>query len=366
MKRDESLSPSLFTFRSRQLRAGPPNPYAPAAAGALACSEFFRRVFQRSGFERDTSVSLLDFSGSTGSNLELPARDVGEVIFVGLGGVANAAIWALARHLGLRGKFWLVDHEDLTLPNLQRYLLGTFSDVSTSKVDLAERALRANGLTTERCRVALEQFAESRGGIDLPTICISVDNRGSRRAAQALLPKLAVNGWTGENSLGASWHVFSRDAACLACLYHPHGLGPSATEQAAIVLGLPHLRVAELWANRQGLAAEDIRAAALALGVEEAKLVHWRGRPLAEFYTEVVCGSVRLDITGVRRVETVPLAHQSALAGILMASELVKRTLPELAKLSQPEPLVSWDASKLTLQAFPKARSRAIGSISKA
>ncbi len=208
MKRDESLSPSLFTFRSRQLRAGPSNPYAAAAAGALACSEFFRRVFQRSGFERDTSVSLLDFSGSTGSNLELPARDVGEVIFVGLGGVANAAIWALARHLGLRGKFWLVDHEDLTLPNLQRYLRGTFSDVSTSKVDLAERALRANGLTTERCRVALEQFAESRGGIDLPTICISVDKRGSRRAEQALLPKLAVNGWTDENSLGASLACF--------------------------------------------------------------------------------------------------------------------------------------------------------------
>lgn len=328
---------------SRQLRAGPSNPYAAAAAAVLACSELFRRVFQRSGFDRDTSVSLLDFNGSTGSNLELPARDVGEVVFVGLGGVGNAAIWALARHSGLVGKFWLVDHEDLTLLNLQRYLLGTFSDVSTSKVELAERALRASGLTAERCRVTLEQFAESRGGIDLPTICTSVDNRGSRRAAQALLPKLAVNGWTGENSLGASWHVFSRDAACLACLYHPHGLGSSTTEQAAVALGLTPERAAHLWVTRQGLAAEDIRSAAHALGVEDANLTSWRGKPLAEFYTDVVCGGVPLDIAGVRRAETVPLAHQSAMAGILMASELVKRTLPELAKFSQPEPLVSWD-----------------------
>jgi hypothetical protein len=328
---------------SRQLKAGPSNPYAAAAAATLACSELFRRVFQRSGFERDTSVSLLDFSGETGANLELPARNIGEVLFVGVGGVGNAAIWALGRHIGLKGKFWFVDHEDLTILNLQRYLLGTYSDVSVSKVELARRAFQTTKLTTELYRVTLEQFAKTRGGIDIPTICISVDNKDSRRSAQALLPKLVINGWTGDSSLGASWHVFSRDAACLACLYHPHGPGLSSTEQAAIALGLPSVRAAELWVSPLGLAAEDIRSAAHALGVEEAELMPWRGRPLAEFYTQVVCGGVPLNIAGIRRVEVVPLAHQSALAGILMASELVKRTIPELAKPSQPESLVSWD-----------------------
>lgn len=328
---------------SRRLRAGPSNPYSAAAAAALACSELFIRVFRRSGFKRDYSVSLLDFSSDTGADLELPARNVGEILFVGLGGVGNAAVWTLARHPGLRGKLFLVDHQDLTLLNLQRYLLGTFSDVYVSKVQLAQRALRHTDLTTEPCHVTLEQFAEARGGIDIPTICISVDNRDSRRSAQALLPELAINGWTGENSLGASWHVFSRNAACLACLYHPHGPGLSATEQAAIALGLASVRAAELWVTRQGLSAEDIRSAAFALGVEEDKLLPWRGKPLAEFYTDVICGAVPLDIAGVRRVETIPLAHQSALAGILMASELVKRTLPDLARISQPESLVSWD-----------------------
>jgi hypothetical protein len=222
-------------------------------------------------------------------------------------------------------------------------LLGTYSDVAVSKVELAQRALRATKLTTEACRVTLEQFAETRAGVDIPTICISVDNKDSRRSAQALLPKMVVNGWTGDNSLGASWHVFSQNVACLACLYHPHGQGLSATEQAAITLGLTPGRVADLWVTRQGLAAEDIRLAAGALGVEEAALTPWRGKPLTEFYTDVVCGAVPLEIAGVRRAQAVPLAHQSALAGILMASELLKRTLPELAKSSQSEPLVSWD-----------------------
>ena len=90
----------------------------------------------------------------------------------------------------------------------------------------------------------------------------------------------------------------------------------------------------------------------------------WRGKSLGDLYTDVVCGAVPLDVRGVGRVETVPLAHQSALAGILMAAELLKRTRPELAALSQPEPLVSWDN---VLQAAPgiwrKPRAREIGCI---
>ncbi len=330
-------------LHSRNLERGPSNPYAAAAAAALACSELFRRLFSKSGPERDVFLSLLDYGGNTGANRELTSGNVGEVLFVGIGGVGNAAIWCLARHAGLQGKLLLAEPEDLTLPNAQRYLLGMFSDVNTAKVELARRELQDTRLTVEAYRMSLEQFADLRGGINIPTICISTDNKDSRRSAQALLPKLAVSGWTGDGSLGASWHVFSRNAACLACLYHPHGQGLSQTDQAALALGLTNARAAELWVTRQGLASEDLRAAAHALGIDESALAAWRGRPLADLYSDVFCGAVQLDIAGIRRVEAVPLAHQSALAGIFMASELLKRTSPELAKLSQIEPLVGWD-----------------------
>ncbi|MCL4319141.1 MAG: hypothetical protein M1596_04520, partial [Firmicutes bacterium] len=64
---------------------------------------------------------------------------------------------------------------------------------------------------------------------------------------------------------------------------------------------------------------------------------------------------------GVGKIETVPLAHQSALAGILMAAELIKRTQPELAALSQPETLVSWDdvlREPPTIWGKPRAREK--------
>lgn len=343
-------------------RMGPANPYAAGAAATLSCAELFRRIFLKSEPEQDVSVSLLNFDKETGANLKLKNADVGDVLFVGVGAVGNAALWALARDSHVLGRLWLVDAENVALSNLQRYVLATYSDIDRSKVLLGQESLSKTKLSVEPRQLTLEQFAEACGPITTPTTVVSVDNIDGRRSAQALLPQLVINGWTGDQALGASWHVLSRDAACLACLYHPHGQGSSAIEQAAKALGLPHDRTALLWVTAQPLSDADIRSAATALGVQESELAPWRGKSLGDLYTDVVCGAVPLDVRGVGRVETVPLAHQSALAGILMAAELLKRTRPELAALSQPEPLVSWDN---VLQAAPgiwrKPRAREIG-----
>lgn len=324
-------------------RAGPSNPYAAGAAAALACAELFRRIFLKSKTERDVSVSLLNFDEDTGANLGIIDADISDVLFVGVGAVGNAALWALARDTQTRGRLWLVDGEEVTLSNLQRYALTKFADVGRSKVLLGQEALSSSRLTAETTQSTLEQFIEDQGAINIPVTVVSVDNVDGRRSAQALLPRLVINGWTGDQALGTSWHIFSRDAACLACLYHPLGQGSSAIEQAAKALGLQHDRAAILWVTRQPLSGDDIKVVAKSLGVNESVLKPWLTKSLGDIYTDVVCGAVPLDVTGVGKVETVPLAHQSALAGILMAAELLKRTQPELAALSQPEPLISWD-----------------------
>jgi len=340
---------------------GPPNPYAAGAAAALACAELFRRIFLKSRRERNVSLSLLNFDKKTGASLELADENIGEVLFVGVGAVGNAALWALSRDTSIQGRLWLVDDEDVALSNLQRYVLATHKDVGRSKVLLGQQILSETGLNVEPSHLTLDGFTKEQGPIDIPVTVVSVDNVDGRRSAQTLLPRLVVNGWTGEQALGASWHVLSRDAACLACLYHPHGQGSSAIEQAARALGLSHDRTAFLWVSRQPLSDEDIHIAATTLGVNESVLTPWRGKSLGDLYTDVVCGAVPLDVTGVGKIETVPLAHQSALAGILMAAELLKRTQPELTALSQPEPLVSWDdilRAPPTIWGKPRAREK--------
>jgi hypothetical protein len=137
--------------------------------------------------------------------------------------------------------------------------------------------------------------------------------------------------------------MFERDAACLACLYQPKGPGKSATEQAADALGLTPERAALLWVSNADLTDDDITNAAARLGVEKSSLSPWRGKRLGEFYTDVVCGAVAMDVGSLGRLEMVPLAHQSALAGVLMMAEVIKRAQPDLTALSQSDVLVSYD-----------------------
>ena len=324
-------------------QSGPANPYASAAAASFAASELFRRIFLKGAPEKDFSVSLLNFDASAGLRSEMASSSIGDVLFVAVGAVGNAAVWALSRDSGRTGHLTLLDYEEVELSNLQRYVLGTIRDVGVQKVELARRSLQSSALSCDGIVSNLESFADERKGLKFETICISVDNVASRRASQALLPKLLINGWTGELALGASWHVFSREAACLACLYQPQGEGLSQTEQAAQALGLTSARAALLWVTRTPLTDEDIAAAAQKLGIVSSNLEAWRGKTLGELYTDVVCGAVPINLPVSNRVETVPLAHQSALAGILMATELVKRTSVDLAGLAQQETLVSWD-----------------------
>jgi hypothetical protein len=328
------------TSRER-LPGGSQNPYAAGAAGALAVGSLFRRLLLGKPEEPDFSISLLDFSRDAGAGEGFSGGNIGQIAFVGVGAVGNGAIWALARHQGVMGHLRLIDQESLTDLNLQRYVLGAAKDVGTQKVTIAATALARSSLQVTKEPKSFDQFVDaSNGTLDIPTICVSVDNVEARRSAQAMLPRLTINGWTGETAFGASWHVFSRDAACLACLYQPRGAGPSQTEQAAEALGLTPERAALLWVTRQPLSDDDIASAATRLGVEPKALRDWRRRTLGELYTDVVCGAAPIELPGIKRIEAVPLAHQSALAGILMAAELIKRTLPDVASRAQQDTLI--------------------------
>jgi len=341
---------------------GPTNPYSSAAAAALAWSEVFRRVFLHQSNAHDVRISLLDYGETTGRDLELDGLSIGDVLFVGVGAVGNAAIWSMSRDPKTKGRLTLLDHETLSLSNLQRYVLGTMADIDKPKVNIAAQLLEGTQFETKVSQITLEEH-----GVEAtccPAICISLDNVGGRRAAQALLPRLIVNGWTGEGSLGASWHKFDNGQACLACLYHPHSEGLSIVQQAARAFGLKEERALQLWLTRAPLDSEERRRAAKKLGVHSSVLAAWREKPIGDLYTDIVCGAVPIDLPGVQNVEVVPLAHQSVLAGVIMAAELLKRTNESLSTLSQREPLVAWeDVLRKPPQQWRRPRGREQGCI---
>lgn len=324
--------------------AGPDNPFASAAAATFGVAEVFRRVFVQRRMTRDVRVSLVDYGSSAGGNEPLASLEIPDAALFGIGAVGNSAVWTLARHPSLRGMITLVDHETLDLSNLQRYVLGRGSDVRTPKVELAAREFERSALKIRAVQKRLELFADSYGNsFRCPVVGVSVDSIDARRMTQALLPRLVVNGWTGEASLGASWHVFDREAACLSCLYQPRKAGKSQVERAAEVFGLATERAVTLWLNRQPLTQNELQVAAKRLGVDGNALDGWKKKPFGDLYTHVVCGAAAIPVPAAERDQLVPLAHQSALAGVLMAAELIKRCDPALAARSESESLVAWD-----------------------
>lgn len=322
---------------------GPTNIIAGAAAASLAVAELFRRAFPSHVPPlpfKGTNVSLLDYSDNSGAQDALLRASIGDITLVGVGAVANAAVWCLSRLEALEGTVTLIDGERVDESNLQRYLLALDADVGASKTELAATALRRTGVRTTAIATFLEETVEAHRH---EVVAVSVDNVETRRAVQALLPRIAINGWTSERGLGVSWHDFGTDVACLACAYHPRGDAPSQWQLIANAFGMSVLRVGELWLSEKGVQSSDLDTIALRLQTTRASLQPWLGKPIQDLYSGIACGAIALDFSGIGRLEAVPLAHQSALAGILMAAELVKRTDKGLCQRSGSSRMTIWD-----------------------
>lgn len=339
----------------------PTNILTSLAAATVGVSELFRQVFAElmpAGKSRPSTggFNLLTHAEANPNVPDLPpAIDLGRVHLVGAGAIGQAALYTLAR-LGARGTIVIVDPESITLSNLQRYVLTLDADVGVSKCAVAARALQGSQLNTVRVE---KLWGQDDASASLECVCTAVDSAESRIAIQASLPRRIYNAWTQADDLGWSRHEQFGVAPCLACLYWPTRARPHYYELIASALRQDPLRVlsylvpriaadvplrkelvpvlqnmpipaaASEWYERSIL--EDV-ATARSLSIEA--LAAWRGRPLTELYHEGICGGalVRHEADIASTDVAVPLAHQSVLAGIMLATQVVVASVPELAE----------------------------------
>jgi molybdopterin/thiamine biosynthesis adenylyltransferase len=340
------------------------NPISSAVAACFGAAEIFAVGFGNllpTRQERDRYLlSLLDYSRRPSPSMELSTVHLEDLALVGLGAVGNAVVWCLRRIPNLTGMVHLVDHEQADLSNLQRYVLTDQASPGMAKTDLAAMNLVRNGLDVFPYPLKLGNYARDvRGNGPFDTIAISVDNRCDRIVAQALLPRLALNAWTdGAGRLGVSRHWFDGFQACLACMYMESGRKKSETDLIAESTGLPPKKVIELVVKKIPLSVELLSEIAAAKRCPTEVLMKWVGGSIQEFYTEAVCGGVILEYSkGSEGHEAlVPLAHQSVLAGALLAGEIVKTALKLVSRedpaetkmdvLSPPQEYLSMRRSK--------------------
>jgi hypothetical protein len=292
-------------------------PFGAGAGACLAMAAIFRHVFM----DAPLSESEVDFPVVPGGRPPERTQSAtrANLAFVGVGAVGNGAVWAISK-LPEPPLVDLIDPEVIELSNLQRYVLARRDQVGIAKVEVAREALP----DARVFQSDLTGYLNAVGFIH-EMMAVSVDSARGRVAAQASLPKVVVNGWTQPGDLGVSAHSFLGDGACLACLYLPKSVSPSEDAVYARALGVPEQQphVRNLLYSGQPVPAPLLTLIGQRLGIDEALMSPFADKSIRELYREGLCGGAVLPIgaAGTLRQDVhVPLPHQSALAGIMLAA----------------------------------------------
>lgn len=305
------------------------NPFGAGAAACFSTANLFRVIFKdqlvNGDLDNDFSLSLISFQKpSLEEDISLAeiSIDVGETFLVGLGAIGNGALWALAKLSVAKGYIHIIDPEKLELSNLQRYVLATQDDVDEDKVRLCSR-YGISGVF-KPFKGTWSDFLVIRQNWNLPLVALAVDSAEDRIAVQSSLPNTILNAWTQPFDLGISRHYNFLEQPCVACLYPPKTELQSKSELIAGALGLSdkEILIREIIYNNSPLDENWIKEIAAAKGVSFDELKPFIGMPISVFYTKVLCGGIITTNKHNQQMET-PMVFQSALAGILLASELV-------------------------------------------
>ena len=304
------------------------NPFGAGFAACLAAANVFRFLFLDEA--TDTLDEDIEFPLDAATFPKLTEVTLAQaLVLVGVGAVGNGAAWALTR-APLIGRIHLIDPQVVDLGNLQRYVLCARSDVGRVKAAIVTQAF-VGALKAVPHHDTWAAFVATQG-YTWERVLVAVDSARDRRAVQGSLPRWIANAWTQTGDLGVSSHAFLGANACLACLYLPTGRTKSEDQLIAEGLKVPHLQdqVRFLLGSGNGASKELCDAIAAAWDVPTERLGAFVGRPIRELWVEGVCGGgvIPLGKAGSAPGEQqVPLAFQSAFAGLLLAAEAVRDVL---------------------------------------
>lgn len=305
-----------------------PYPFAAGAAACFAAANLFRAVFKdqlpNGALDDDFALSLVNFQTNQAPDAIIPCDKqvvLGELFLVGLGAIGNGTLWALSKIKLTESLIHIIDPEQVELSNLQRYVLATQEDVGFDKIRLCAR-YGTNGVF-QPFKGSWAEFVVTRNNWYLPLVALAVDSSADRIAVQSSLPSVIINAWTQPADLGVSRHYNFLEQPCVGCLYPPKTGLHSKSVVIARALGLPHkeMEIRELIYNGTPLDETWLNDIAAAKQISFDDLKKYIGMPVAIFYSKVLCGGLLTTTEQQRQVET-PMAFQSALAGIILASEV--------------------------------------------
>ena len=365
---------------------GPAATPAALAAATLGIGELFRALFatrlpQGRTAPQPFSLDLLSLEPQ-GDSPPVPEEvGIGTVHLAGCGAIGQAFVTTL-RELPVTGKLIAVDHEAIEDGNLQRYLLAGAEDIGTAKPALIERALAEHPLSVKGVPTRWGEDARTAPGQQ--TIVSALDSKQGRIELQGGLPRELFNAWTQPEDLGVSRHQAFGEDPCLACLGWPTHRRPSESARIAAALDESELRVVRYLLSGipvgQPLAPEQIQGSRRLplpedatrwlerslledlidrFGLPRQQFATLAGLPIGALYRDAVCAGMLIEHRRAREEEvSVPLAHQSTLAGIMLATWLFADRVPELRERLPQAKQARYDVLRGGEQLWGRMRGR--------
>lgn len=247
---------------------------------------------------------------------KLPLIDLTGGVLVGAGAVAHGFLKAL-RHLPVQGRLDVLDPKKVGAGNPNRCLYLTDADVGAPKAtSLASHA--AGDFLHLKLAPEIAEFKDyANAKAKVPLAIVTVDSRRARRQIQKFVPGRVLDASTTDvRGVVVHSHAQPTAGACLACIYQ-HVPDEAAREQSiADGLGISLAEVKRGFIDRA--AAEAI--CRTHPGHDAQTLI---GKAYDTLFREL-CAAQALHTPEGRQVLT-PFAFVSALAGALLAVELVRQ-----------------------------------------
>ena len=194
---------------------------------------------------------------------------------------------------------------------------------------MASRAADGPALSVVPVPYTWDEFMHRRQDWHLDRVAIALDSAEDRRFVQASLPRWTVNAWTQRDNVGISRHSDFSTGPCVCCLYMPDGEVPNYDQLVASALRFEDAElklVREYLSTSRPLEAEMLLRVAKQLDRPVDMLMPFQGKTLDELYVRGVCGGMIMEFGDAAepagRIGEVPMAFQSALAGIMLAAEV--------------------------------------------
>jgi len=204
--------------------------------------------------------------------------------------------------------------------------LSSQQNIEKLKIDVAEEFMKNTPIQIIKSPRTWREHLINSNNWDIERVAVCVDSAEDRIEVQAALPKTIFNAWTQQESIGVSRHIDFLNAPCLACLYLPIHKKKSRSEVVSNNLGiLQHERkVRDYLATDKPVDMQLLKLVSESKNVKLKDLEQYIGLNIEIFHSKTVCGGILIPSDGVKdqKIE-VPSAFESALAGILLAAEII-------------------------------------------